>query len=518
MADIFGDGFGRYGIAGQYVSFQNDGNTRSALTAMLGYWTTLWNGSSSTSGSGLALVAGRFAGSVGLKVTGLSGSGTMAASKTLPGNYARVIFGIAFQSDLSTNSNIVTLSDAGTAQVSVNVNTAGQIEVRRGGVTGTVLGTSVSSVTANTWHYLEGDITINNSTGAAAIDLDGVATSINLTGQNTRSTTDNYANQFQLGANGNYIVTDLYVFDNTGAANNAMRGDSRIETFFANADSSVHFTLGAALLGAPYFGGSSSAAPGANELVLRPFKTGPSATLGNVRLLPAASSAGANFKAVLYNDNGSGTAPSGAPIATGTQVTGCTSGTTLVLPFASGQALSAATTYWIGFITDTSVALWESDTNALGYKAANTYGSGAPTSPSMTGGQASWMIWGNLTTTGANWWQVGQQAPAGSLSYNQDSTVSDEDLFSHAALSSTPQSIAWVKCSAYMQRSDAGARSVSLRVKSGTSDSGGSSTGQTPSSGSFTFLESYFDTDPNTSAAWLAAAVNAAAIGYKVDS
>jgi hypothetical protein len=69
-----------------------------------------------------------------------------------------------------------------------------------------------------------------------------------------------------------------------------------------------------------------------------------------------------------------------------------------------------------------------------------------------------------------------------------------------------------------MRRSDSRARTVSLRCKSGSTDSGGSNTGQTPAAGSYTYLESYFDTDPNTAAAWSASEVNASLIGYHIDS
>jgi hypothetical protein len=159
--------------------------------------------------------------------------------------------------------------------------------------------------------------------------------------------------------------------------------------------------------------------------------------------------------------------------------------------------------------------LQQSDGGLLGYRAANTYASGAPgTAPAMTSGQASWMLWGNVSgVSGANYAEVNQQPPPGALSYVFDATVNHEDLYNFGALSTTPAFIYAVAVKAYAQKSDAGAKTVSMRMKSGSTDSGGTATGQTPAT-TYGWLTSVFSTDPNTSAAWTGANLNAATAGF----
>jgi hypothetical protein len=257
-------------------------------------------------------------------------------------------------------------------------------------------------------------------------------------------------------------------------------------------------------------------APGANELFLRPFTTGPSATLASVNCIPGATSASAKFKAVVYADSSG--APTGATKATGAEVTGTTSGTTLTSAFASPPTLSASTVYWLGFITDTSVLLQESDSNTLAYKAANTYGSGPPTTPTMTGNQGSWVIWGALNTTGVNWYEENIDPAPGDISYVTDSTSGHEDLYSFPALTTpNPTTVYAVAVKGYIRKTDAGARTVDLRCKSSTTDSAGTNAGQTPAT-TYGWLDSFFETDPNGSIAWTATAVNSATSGFKVAS
>jgi len=209
-------------------------------------------------------------------------------------------------------------------------------------------------------------------------------------------------------------------------------------------------------------------------------------------------------------------------LSSGGQVTGATSGTTLTLALTTPQTLSAGTAYWLGYITDTSVVLQEVDATTTGYKASNTYGSGAPgTAPTMTSGQASWVIYGNLTGVAVNFYEEAipsnQNQAVGDLSYVFDSSSGHEDLYNFPALSVTPSAIYAVAVKGYCKRSDSGSRTVSLRMKSGATDSGGTATGQSPGT-TYGWLDSFFETDPNTSAAWTPSNLNAALSGFKIDS
>ena len=495
MVALFIEGFDKYGAPSETAA--------NIQTLMAGEWTTFAINSiiAPLSANGQALGLG-------------TGGGGMV--KTIGGPYNRLIGGFRFASDLARTTGIQAQA-TGTAEWSVTINTTGLISIRTGNTSGTAIATtSTGAISANAVHYLEWDVT-RGASGAYNVYLDGTLV---LTGTGNTGATD--INQIAIIGSSNaggFKLDDLYLFDSTGGENNApLLTNPIVETTYATADSAVAFTFSAGTLGPDYSLTTNTNAPGANELFLRKFTPGVAATINSVSCLPAATSAGANLKAVIYSDS------AGAPhtlLSSGTQVTGTTSGTLLTGALTTPQALTAGTPYWIGFITDTSVALTEVDTTTTGEKAANTYTSGAPgTAPTMTAGQASWMIFGNVTgVTGNNWSASAQNPPTvlGDLSYVSSSTVGQEDLYTWGALPVTPSAIYTAAVKAFCRNTDAGVRTVSMRTKSGSTDSGGSLTGQTPAQ-TYGWLSSYFDTDPNTSAAWGTTALNSATSGMKVDS
>jgi hypothetical protein len=500
MALLFITGFDLYGPANS-----NSAGVTALLTA--GEWTSCT--------ATVNIVAPLSATGQALSITG----SVVNISKTLAGNYSRLIGGFRLSNNLGSASCGVQFRDGASDQLGIQFNATGTFSVRNGNYSaGTVLGTSSATVTASTTHYLEFDITFANA-GSYQLWLDGVSI---LSGSgDTTATANAYANGFQfISGNAAALVTidDLYLFDTTGSANNAVLLTSpRVETTFPASDSAVQFGLGAGILGSNAARVTTTTAPAAGSLVLRRFTSSVACTINSITVMPGATSAPANYRGVIYADSG-GTAP-GTLMSSGTQVTGVTSGTAKDLPLTTPQSLAAGTQYWIGFINDTSVALQQTDAGLLGYRAANTYASGAPgTAPAMTSGQASYLLWGNLSgISGANYNEVNQQPPPGAYAYVFDATVNHEDLYTFGALSATPGAVHAVAVKAYCQRSDSGAKTVSMRMKSGSTDSGGSATGQTPAT-TYGWLTSYFPTDPNTSAAWTGANLNAATAGFKVDS
>ncbi len=98
--------------------------------------------------------------------------------------------------------------------------------------------------------------------------------------------------------------------------------------------------------------------------------------------------------------------------------------------------------------------------------------------------------------------------------YVQSSTVNDKDLYGFTNLSHTPSSIFGVLVAPSALKDDAGSRSIRMLAKSGGTevDSGADvnlSTTRTRYLG-------LFETDPNTSAAWTKAGLDAAQFGVKV--
>jgi hypothetical protein len=539
MAVIFIDGFDKYGATSE--------NDPSATTLVTQEWTSLTNASGGTfpGGSTFSIVNGLSATGYAIQINGGAAFGSMI-NRTLPANYSRLIGGVRVNSaNVSALPVMIMFLDgvgSSTTQCAVVINTSGKIEFRSGGnsqnMPATVLATSTTSITSGVTHYLEWDITFHNTAGAYQVWLDGASVIGPTTSANTRGgTTNSYANVFSLcigtGNSTNVAFDDVYLFDSTGTTNNAvLLSNPRIETRYPTSDSQTQWTNSGNVLipvGITQTGVStrtaSTNAPGAGQLALMKITPNVTCNLQSVGLYPGATSAAAKFKAVLYADS---TGSPGSLTATGTEVTGTTANTALTLPFASGQSLTASTSYWIGFITDTSVALNEYDASSnQGQKKANTYASGAPNpAGTMTTAQASWVIWGNATGATTNWESVATNPPSGSgaagdNSSVQSSTVGNEDLYGFPALTTTPSNIYTVAVKAHIKRSDTGARTIDLRMKSNTNgtntDSGGSSTGQTPGT-SYGWLASYFDTDPDTSAAWTASGANNAKAGVKIAS
>ena len=294
-------------------------------------------------------------------------------SKTLPSSYSRIIGGIRVISALSTTYpwNINFVSTGGT-MCSIGLNNSGKIYLASGSAAGSALATSSVSIAANSTHYIEWDITFASSGGAYTVWLDGVEVvtgTANTSASISPATCSSISLMNSSGSNdstmGNCYIDDLYLFSSAGSINNAVLNTGPfIQTQFPNADSgTVQFSIGEGILGQTYGTTSNTNAPGANYIFLRPFTPTYNCTLESVSVLPAATSSGANIQAVIYGDS------TGSPhtlLSAGTTVTGLTAGTILTSNLTSPPSLNNGTQDWLGFITDTSVALYETDISTDG--------------------------------------------------------------------------------------------------------------------------------------------------------
>lgn len=498
------DGFDKYGPIG-YVD---------TATEILKEWNT----NNTTLG-----IVGPLSGTTGTALRVSSGVSTdLSLNMGCGGNYARVIGGATVAPTLGGQFRGVLFGD-GAWHLSIGFNNSGNIVVYRGLFGSTILATSTESISTESVHCLEWDITFNNTLGIVKVWLDGNLTSINLSNQDTINSVNPYMNTFALyikATNGttNWIDFDhlyLWFFIATGGAETPALTNPIIETSFGVSDSAVQFTPTAGVLGTVARVTTTTSAPVANSLLLRKYTAKTNSTINSVAIIPGATSAAAKFQPVIYSDS------AGAPntlLSTGAEVVGATSGTIMILTLTTAQALTAGTQYWIGYITNTSVLMQLSDTLLLGYRAANTYTSGAPgTAPAMTSAQASFLIYGNCTVLGNNFSQINENPGLGDKSYNQSSTVGHEDLYNFDPLVSTPSVIYTAAIKALVARSDAGARTVDLRTKSGVTSSSGDITGLSPAT-SYGFLGSHFDIDPDTGVAWGASGLNSAKHGLKIAS
>lgn len=504
MSCLLLDGFDKYGPTNQ-----NNGTiVNNLLTA--GEWT-----SSTGSGTDFAIVAGLSSSGFALFL-GFNGSVT----KTLAASYSRLIGGVRFASTLGFAAG-VQFRDASTDQCGICINTAGTIAVRNGTFnSGTVLGTSSVSVAANTTHMLEWDITFGNS-AAYQLWLDGVSI-LSGTGDTT-ATANNTASAFRLvaGVGGaGFTVDDLYLYDTSGGTTGPLLTGPRVDTRFPSADSAVQFSVGAGILGNSIARGpgSSGQHTDVSQIRLQAFIPGAACTLTSVSLLPYSTSGSIQLRPVVYADS------SGTPstlLGSGSIVTAMTANTVKTMPLTSSISLTAGTRYWLGFMTDIQVinGLYRQSSTANDRIGTSTFASGAPgTAPSMSTAFES-AIFGAVTISGNNWAAVSTNPPQGDLSYLYDGTVGHEDLYTFPALGVPASAVIYaVAVKASVSKTDAGTKTVSVRLKSGATDSaGGGGTALAPGT-TYGWLTSLFLTDPATSAAWTLSALNAATSGLKIES
>ncbi len=114
-----------------------------------------------------------------------------------------------------------------------------------------------------------------------------------------------------------------------------------------------------------------------------------------------------------------------------------------------------------------------------------------------------------------NYSRVNEALADGDTTYNSGSVVGDRDLFGMDNLGSAPATIYGVQQVDFARETDAAVRTIYQQLKSGgTTDDGAART----LTASYTRHERMSVVDPNTAAAWAAAAVDALEKGYKIAS
>ena len=189
-------------------------------------------------------------GNLGTTVTGRNGTGKaiqMGSSGRyrayLPSAETRIITGLAWRSsDVGgTSHSIIDIREGSTIHLTLYFETDGGLRLYRGSSSGTVLGSAYGVMLTQSWHYIEFDCTINDSTGAFQVWVDGVSVMSGSgvdtrnggsVGQITQVTYDqDNATDPQLD--------DLYILNTSGLTNNARLGDVTIETLLPTSDGST---------------------------------------------------------------------------------------------------------------------------------------------------------------------------------------------------------------------------------------------------------------------------------------
>ena len=148
-------------------------------------------------------------------------------------------------------------ASASQIQIDVVVGTAGEIWVFRGASQVNLIGvTRGANLRPGVWAYIEIQTTINNTTGTVIIRVNG-NTVLNLTGQNTRGNSNNFASSVRFTGNAtggsNSYFDDIYICDGSGSNNTTFLGPQKVVAILPSADNgsqqwstssgSTHFSL-----------------------------------------------------------------------------------------------------------------------------------------------------------------------------------------------------------------------------------------------------------------------------------
>lgn len=498
MAYIFADGF-------DWAATVNDAITRWDG----GGFQTLYAGANTAFGVGQAV--------------GISTTGSMKNF----GSNESTIFGTLRLKQIASGASQYSafiFSDAGTAQFSITFDeSTSNIYLRSGGATGTILAT-IGSFTLNNWDSYQFKAVVNG-TAAGTFELrkNGSTTPLwSGTGLNLRAgTVNNYVNRLQVIASvagGNhFVIDDLFLCSGSGGAPNDWPSDLRCVTNRPTATVQAQFSQSPAATTWGQATNNTTTTLGAGTIYFTPVTAPYNGTVSTLTGYLSVALTG-SLNVALYADNGSGTAPVGL----------LAQGTTKVNPGVGSQAftlgspvtVTGGTKYWLAIWSSVSATSGALNGGSRATQSLTFTGTFPATASAgvLAGGLVPPFVMADLTGIPSHS-LVTDNTADGDTSYVYSATVGQEDLYSFASLASqgfTPASIAGVIPFGVLRKSDSGARTVSIRAKSGATDAAALT-----NSGlglSYSFQGTWLATDPNTGAAWTTVGVDALQVGLKVDA
>lgn len=447
-------------------------------------------------------------------------NGVKSFMKTVPTPGPTIILGTRARITLSTGPWYFLFCDASAVnQMGIGIDSTGVITAYRGMTTsgsgyggGTSIGaSSAGAFPSASWNYIEIKIFISATVGTVDVLVNGVSV-LALTGQNTKGSGSS-SDIGQIGykpLNGSSVTFDIchiYVSDNVGAApQNTFLGDVRVQTVRPVSNGTVDFTAtpgNSTFMSGDVSGGTNSANVIRYVRVVAPA----SGTLASLVLQTGSAGTG-NWNLALYSDVSS--QPS-ALLGTATAAASWSSGTN-TLTVAGGPAVVSGAFYWIALISDALIGIRNSDSGLTAFTQNQTYGSGFPNPAASLSGSGVIRVAMNVTQT-ANWENESTNVPNTTTAYNYSTTVGDQDLFNMGPMDPTLTTVFGVAVKTAVLKTDAGAKSAAVAVKSGATTNLGPSTALNLA---LRVLEEMHQTNPDTGIAWTPAEVNSMQVGYEV--
>lgn len=212
-----------------------DGFDHYATADVLTKWTAF---DTSSAGQSIATSSGRRGGNGWTSTT--TGRGL---TRAIP-NSTTVVLGFALNLGGAAAGaiNLIEFRESGTIHVALLANSDNSVSVLRGATT---LATSSAGVLPSSGYcYLELKATINDSTGAYEVRVNG-ANVLSGTGADTRNGgTGVITNVAVRWVRSNAVIDDLYICDGSGSTNNDFLGDQRVDCYFPNGNGNSSQLLG----------------------------------------------------------------------------------------------------------------------------------------------------------------------------------------------------------------------------------------------------------------------------------
>src|SRR5262245_26461303 len=262
--------------------------------------------------------AGRFGTGQALKAAATPG---IYFTKTIPSNESTLYVAMAYYRYAALSGTrheyYITYRDGATAQCTIVFESSGNIVLKSGIQTGTVLATYSAAFAQDVWTHFQVKVVIDGSAGELRVRKNGaVSDTFVATGLNSRGgTANNYANVIVFGgaaANLNQVADDLLFFSGSGAAPNTWVGDCRAICLQPTGDTAqknfAPIPAAGANLSNITFGGGIS--PTINTvywpIILTPTRTGPMTKAQlNFNGAPPAGQA----QVAIYDNTGTGGQP-----------------------------------------------------------------------------------------------------------------------------------------------------------------------------------------------------------------
>ena len=492
-----------------------------ATDAGLNYWDVV-----STDASLVPPASTRFGVGQGLVAASNSGA-TIILGKTHGVTSSTLFFSFAFFPNFGLTDTTTThgfrIYDGSTIQCSFFFRRDGSITFHRAGASGSLLlGTYSAAFAGSTWTHFQVKIVMGTGTsGEFHVRKNGnTSDDYTLTGVNNSASGVAQATRHDLLKDSNGLQTwydDLAVHDSSGSAPwNDWVGDMRAVQVMPNSDSAVQFTQGQATLSEGNTTTGSTRSLTTNlQVSLLQFTPKHSGALANLIAQFNAAATG-NINLAIFDSTGAGGGP-GSVLTNGT----CTPVTNPVInantfTFPTPPTVVANTTYWLMAISNVAVTFKSTSGNVQQYTQTKTYSAGAFDSPMTLTSASLTPVAVTATITIANNYQLVQELKEdGATSYVFSSTVNHVDLYGNPGLTFTPSSILGVSVRGFVAKSDAGARSGALTLKSGGTTNVGPTLALPTSFQNITMVQ---DTDPNTAAAWTPSGLASATFGAKLIS